>query len=153
MKHENKTVLEYYSEISKNEPLNESFSAMMAMFIAGTVTGVALFTWLRNKLKKSCSRLDPRSADYALCLSRKYERLAQEFDTRSKTDCSHFENKENCIRKLEEVADNFHSLTSKWRVKYKERLEEEREEESRRKARQKEFEKKVKATEAAKKTR
>jgi len=148
-----KTVLEYYSEISKNEPLNESFSAMIGMFIAGTVTGVAFFTWLRNKLKESCDQLNSKSSDYALCMSRKYERLAQEFDTRSKTDCSHFENKENCMRKMEEVADQFHSLNSKWRSKYKERLEEEREEEVRRKARQREFAKKVKAREAAKRNR
>lgn len=145
MKHENVSVLEFYlNNKEKKKNLNESVTGIIAMFIAGSITGVALYNWARKRLSQSCGQFDPKSSEYALCMSRKYERLAQEFDTRSKTDCSHFDNKDGCTRRLEDVADNFHSLTSKWRVKYKERAEDEKEEEVRRRQRQKDFERKVK---------
>lgn len=119
-------------QILDEAELNEGIVAtgLLMSFIAGGVSTMALYQWIKKKLMgpTECGRLDTNSSDYAICMSKKYEKLAVEFETRSRTDCLKFTSgQDSCKRKLEDVTDEFHTLASKWGTKFKELRAEERE--------------------------
>lgn len=105
--------------------LNES--AVIGSFIAGTIGGMALYKYFTNLFRTDCKNSPPKSSQYARCMFSYYNRLAKEFATRSQTDCSHFESRENCQRKLEDASDHFYALAGRWKTLADERLADEEE--------------------------
>jgi hypothetical protein len=103
--------------------LNES--AILMSFIAGAIGAIALYKYLENLFKKNCNKYELKSSKYAFCMATFYDKTAKEYETRVKTDCTHFDRPESCERKLDSVIDHFSALAAQWRRTAKDRKEQE----------------------------
>lgn len=109
----------------KPSPLKES--AILTAFVAGGIASVVFYRWVESLFSKGCNKHDAKSSKYAYCMSNFYDDLAVEYETRAKTDCSHFDSQESCRRKMDEVVDHFSAMAAKWRRLAKTRQDEEEE--------------------------